>query len=260
MKYTEALYFTPFVLNLLRYLFIAGTAFLIFYVLFSRKFKTNKIQSKKAKRKDFLREISFSLQTIAIIASVIMLIVFTGLREHTQFYGDINQYPIWWVPISVVLALILHDTYFYWMHRSIHSKRLYRKVHYVHHRSINPSPWAAYSFGFLEGVLEALIAPIILFIIPIHPIGLIAFTMMSLFINVYGHLGFEITPKWFRKSFLFEILNTSVHHNLHHEKFNGNYGLYFRVWDRIMKTENPNYVKSFDAIQQKRFETKNKLI
>ena len=260
MKYTEALYFTPFVLNLLRYLLIAGTAFLIFYVLFSRKFKTNKIQSKKAKRKDFLREISFSLQTIAIIAGVIMLIVFTGLREHTQFYGDINQYPIWWVPISVVLALILHDTYFYWMHRSIHSKRLYRKVHYVHHRSINPSPWAAYSFGFLEGVLEALIAPIILFIIPIHPVGLIAFTMMSLFINVYGHLGFEITPKWFRKSFLFEILNTSVHHNLHHEKFNGNYGLYFRVWDRIMKTENPNYVKSYDAIQQKRFDTKNKLI
>ena len=81
--------------------------------------------------------------------------------------------------------------------------------------------------------------------------------MMSLFINVYGHLGFEITPKWFRKSFLFEILNTSVHHNLHHEKFNGNYGLYFRVWDRIMKTENPNYVKSFDAIQQKRFDKKN---
>ena len=260
MKSSSILFFTPFILNLLRYLLIAGTAFLIFYVLFSRKFKTNKIQSKKAKRKDFLREISFSLQTIAIIAGVIMLIVFTGLREHTQFYGDINQHPIWWVPISVVLALILHDTYFYWMHRSIHSKRLYRKVHYVHHRSINPSPWAAYSFGFLEGVLEALIAPIILFIIPIHPIGLIAFTMMSLFINVYGHLGFEITPKWFRKSFLFEILNTSVHHNLHHEKFNGNYGLYFRVWDRIMKTENPNYVKSFDAIQQKRFETKNKLI
>ena len=254
MKSSSILFFTPFILNLLRYLLIAGTAFIIFYILFSRKFKTNKIQSKKAKRKDFLREISFSLQTIAIIAVVIMLIVFTGLREHTQFYGDISQYPIWWVPISVVLALILHDSYFYWMHRSIHSKRLYRKVHYVHHRSVNPSPWAAYSFGFLEGLLEALIAPIILFIIPIHPIGLISFTMMSLFINVYGHLGFEITPKWFRKSFLFEILNTSVHHNLHHEKFNGNYGLYFRFWDRIMKTENPNYVKSFDAIQQKRFE------
>ena len=257
MKSSSILFLTPFILNLLRYLLIAGTAFLIFYVLFSKKFKTNKIQNKKAKQKDFIREISFSLQTIAIIAGVILLIVFTSLREYSQFYSDIHQYPIWWIPISVVLALVLHDSYFYWMHRSIHSKRLYRKVHYVHHRSINPSPWAAYSFGFLEGVLEALIAPIILFVIPIHPIGLIAFTMMSLFINVYGHLGFEITPKWFRKSFLFEILNTSVHHNLHHEKFNGNYGLYFRVWDRIMKTENPNYVKSFDAIQQKRFDKKN---
>ena len=43
------------------------------------------------------------------------------------------------------------------------------------------------------------------------------------------------------------------------QKFNGNYGLYFRVWDRIMKTENPSYFKTFDAIQQKRFGNKTKL-
>ena len=72
-------------------------------------------------------------------------------------------------------------------------------------------------------------------------------------VNVYGHLGYEIAPKWFRNSFLFEIINTSTHHNLHHHKFKGNYGLYFRIWDRIMKTEHPDYVKEYDKIQQRRF-------
>jgi sterol desaturase/sphingolipid hydroxylase (fatty acid hydroxylase superfamily) len=27
-----------------------------------------------------------------------------------------------------------------------------------------------------------------------------------------------------------------VYHNLHHERFNGNYGLYFTFWDRLMGT------------------------
>ena len=79
------------------------------------------------------------------------------------------------------------------------------------------------------------------------------FALVSFSIIVYGHLGYEVASKWLRFSFLFEILNTSVHHNLHHEKFKGNYGLYFRVWDRIMKTEHPDYVQRYDAIQKRRF-------
>ena len=75
----------------------------------------------------------------------------------------------------------------------------------------------------------------------------------SRLINVYGHLGYEVAPKWFRHSFLFECINTSVHHNLHHSQFKGNYGLYFRFWDRMMKTENPKYVQMYDALQEKRF-------
>lgn len=79
------------------------------------------------------------------------------------------------------------------------------------------------------------------------------FILGGFLINVYGHLGYEIAPKWFRYSVLFQILNTSTHHNLHHSKFKGNYGLYSRFWDRVMKTENPDYVKYYDQIQEKRF-------
>ncbi|MEM7019578.1 MAG: sterol desaturase family protein [Pseudomonadota bacterium] len=96
-------------------------------------------------------------------------------------------------------------------------------------------------------------APLILVLIPLSPIALILFTFLSFAINVYGHLGFEIAPKWFRYSILFELVNTSTHHNLHHAKFKWNFGLYFRVWDRIMGTEHPDYVKEYDLIQERRF-------
>lgn len=240
--------------NIFRYFLFAGIPFLIFYVLFPEKFSRNKIQSQLAKNKDFLREILHSMQTSIILGSTLIIFVFTPLRTYTQIYGNLADYPIWWIPVSVFLALIIHDSYFYWMHRIVHHPKLYKTVHLVHHKSINPSPWTALSFNFLEGIAEALIIPVIMCLIPIHPLALLIFAFLSLAINVYGHLGFEITPKWFRHSFLFEILNTSVHHNLHHSKFKGNYGLYFRVWDRLMKTENPDYVKEYDLIQKKRFE------
>ena len=32
-------------------------------------------------------------------------------------------------------------------------------------------------------------------------------------------------------------MNTATFHNLHHTSFNGNYGLMFRFWDRMLGTE-----------------------
>lgn len=248
-------YFIPIMANALRYFLFAGIPFLLFYYLYPNKFSKNKIQARFAKNKDFIREILHSLQTMGIIAGMGLLIIHSPLSEYTLFYRDLNAYPLWWIPMSIFLALVVHDTYFYWMHRTVHHPSLFKTIHLEHHKSTNPSPWASYSFHFTEGVLESIIAPILLFFIPMHPLALLLFTTASFSMNVYGHLGFEITPKWFRHSFLFEIMNTSTHHNLHHEKFKGNYGLYFRIWDRIMGTEHPDYVKNFDAIQLRRFGT-----
>ncbi len=246
-------YLITFSVILLRYFLFAGVAFLFFYKMFPKFFRKNKIQATLLQRKEIFRDIGHSIQSTVIFTVVVLLILKTPLIEYTQFYTDISTYGGWWIPISTVLALILHDTYFYWMHRTVHHPRLFRHVHLQHHKAVNPSPWAAYAFHFSEGILEALITPIILLALPLHPLALISFSLVSLAVNVYGHLGYEIAPRWFRHSWLFQVLNTSVHHNLHHSKFHGNYGLYFRVWDRIMGTEHPDYVRAYDALQQKRF-------
>lgn len=246
-------YLFPFVVNVLRYFIVAGLPFLIFYILFPDFFSKNKIQSRFAGRKDFFREILHSVQTTFILAGVALLIIYSPFSAYTKLYRDISAYPLWWIPASVLIALVMHDTYFYWMHRMVHHPKLFRRVHLLHHRSVNPSPWTSYSFHFIEGVLEGMIAPIVLMLVPMHPLGLILFTSASFVINVYGHLGYEVAPRWFRHSFLFEILNTSVHHNLHHKKFKGNFGLYFRVWDRLMGTEVPEYVAEYDKVQERRF-------
>ncbi len=241
------------VVNIARYFLFAGLPFLIFYILFPDVFSKNKIQSRWAKRTDFIREIFYSLQTTVIWAGVGYTVMKTPLIKYTQYYENLSDYPLWWIPVSIILAMAIDDTYYYWMHRTLHHPKLFKRIHLLHHKSVNPTPWASYSFHFFEAFLEVMVFPLILLLIPMHSIALILLILIGLALNVYGHLGFEIAPKWFRHSFLFELISTSTFHNMHHSKFNGNYGLYIRFWDRIMETEHPEYVKEYDRIQESRF-------
>jgi lathosterol oxidase len=253
MKEVFQILLTIFSITAIRYFVIAGLAFFLFYKVLINFYGKAKIQAKSANTKDFKREILQSMQTTAVFAVIAYLILYTPLRAHTRLYSNLADFPLWYLPVSLVLSLVVHDTYFYWMHRLLHHKKLFKLTHLVHHQSTNPSPWASYSFHFLEAWTEGLVLLVIVIVMPIHPVMLVWFTITGFIINVYGHLGFEIAPKWLRGSFLFEIINTSVHHNLHHSKFKGNYGLYFRLWDRLMKTEHPDYVKDYDRVQANRF-------
>jgi sterol desaturase/sphingolipid hydroxylase (fatty acid hydroxylase superfamily) len=39
---------------------------------------------------------------------------------------------------------------------------------------------------------------------------------------------------------------------MHHEQFNGNYGLYFTFWDKWMKTEIKDYEDRFNEVYRRR--------
>ncbi|MGO4293966.1 sterol desaturase family protein [Chitinophaga sp. RAB17] len=242
-----------FVFSALRYFALAGIPFVLFYLLMPTKLNRFKIQQKLASKKDFLREIWYSMQSTLVFTIITIVLLFTPLRQYTMIYSQLSDFPLWYIGVSVVLSLIVHDTYFYWMHRIMHHKKLFKLTHVVHHESTNPSPWTSYSFHFAEAIIEGGVLVVIACLMPLHPLSILLFTISGFVINVYGHLGYEIMPRWFRHSWAFEVFNTSVHHNLHHKKFRGNYGLYFRVWDRTMGTEHPDYVKEFDRLQAARF-------
>lgn len=249
LKYFFDLSFMGF----LQYFFLAGFCYWICYFLFKKALYNAKIQQQEVKKLDIVREVLHSAASSLIMAFMIFLVIYTPLNQFTKIYKNVDDYSVYWFVGSIFIGLVIHDTYFYWMHRLLHYRKIFKHVHLIHHKSTNPSPFAAYSFHFFEAVAEGLILPLVLFVIPLHPLSISIFVVSSLIINVYGHLGYEVAPKWLRKSMIFKILNTSVHHNLHHNKFKGNYGLYFRFWDQIMKTENPDYEKTYDKIQEKRF-------
>lgn len=227
------------------YFKFATIAFVLFYIILKKPMWFRKVQKKLPRLTDYGRDIMYSMISVSIFATVGMWTFYYG-REYTLRYNDIAEYGQVYLVFSWVLMFLIHDTYFYWMHRAMHHPILFKHVHLVHHKSTNPSPWTAYAFHPFEGFLEALIIPIIAFTIPTYGNSLTYFFLFQIIYNVYGHLGFELYPKGFHKTWLGKYVNTSVAHNLHHDKFHGNYGLYFLIWDRLFGTIRDDYDATYE--------------
>jgi len=241
-------YLTSFYIQGGRYLIAAGIGYLVFYVLRKKAFSSRKIQKALPTWKNISTELIYSFITILIFALVGLLLFIASKHGYTLIYNDISKYGYVYLVFSFFASVIIHDAYFYWMHRAIHHKSIFKYAHKVHHLSKNPTPWAAYSFHPIEGVAEAGIFPLLVFIMPFHPIVLVAFMVWQISFNVAGHLGYEIYPKKFMNSAWRYIFNSSTHHNMHHSKFKGNYGLYFSWWDRWMGTEFNDYKQTFNKV------------
>lgn len=234
-----------------RYLAAAAIAFVLFYVVLKRKVFYRKIQQRFPRNKDYAREIGFSLTTVCIVGFVVVFLHHPRIAPYTTRYRDIGQYGYTYYFLLFPVLFILHDTYFYFMHRLMHHRVLFRWFHLVHHQSTNPSPWAAYAFHPLEALVEQGIAVIFYFTIPIHITHLGIFFLMSIIYNVYGHLGYELYPKGFNKTWIGKWINTSFSHNQHHQYFKGNYGLYFLFWDRMLGTIREDYDSRFGELKKR---------
>lgn len=235
-----------------RYYLLAGLVFLLFYVVLKNNIVHKKIQLIFPKNRDYLREIGYSTITMLMFAFIPILFIYNpAVKPYTNLYPHISDYGWVYYFIAFPIMFIMHDTYFYWTHRIMHHKSVFNIMHLVHHKSTNPSPWAAYAFHPLEGIVEVGIFVIFLFTIPVHRSHIFFFFLMSIIYNIYGHLGWELYPKGFSKNWLGKWINTSVNHNQHHKHFKGNYGLYFLFWDRIMGTIRPDYDEAFEEVKNR---------
>lgn len=240
-----------YLFDLFRYLIPATIAFVVFWLIGRNAWKHRFIQNSFPKNSQLVKEFAYSMSTVVIFSFVGFCIYACEKAGITRLYYDVSQYGIAYMIFSFVLTLIFHDFYFYWTHRLMHHKRIFKYVHRVHHESTNPSPWAAYSFHPWEALIQALILPIMVFLFPLHPLIIFLFLTYMIVRNVIGHLGFEIFPKGFTKNKWLNWTTAVTHHNIHHERFNSNYGLYFSWWDRWMKTEDKKYHENFEEVKSR---------
>jgi Delta7-sterol 5-desaturase len=230
---------------------LVGIAYFVFWKLLKKRFANWRIQTKERFNDAQLkREMKNAIFTLAVGAMFACVVLYLSTKGYTKIYTDYAQQSPFWAFAGFFILLLVDDAWFYMCHRLMHHQRIYKYIHAEHHKSVDVNPFSSLSFHFLEPfILTFWIFPLSM-LMPIYAPVLGLVQLWGLLENIKSHLGYEFYPKKFNQSWL-RFLTTSTHHNMHHEKFNGNYGIHFRIWDRLFGTEFKDYEENFDAIKDR---------
>ncbi|XP_038610032.1 lathosterol oxidase isoform X1 [Tachyglossus aculeatus] len=208
---------------LLLYLFFGS---LNYYLVFDHSLK---------KHPQFLenqvqREIKYSIQSLPWISIPTVALFLAEVRGYSKLYDNIEDSSYGWfgVIISMLSFLFFTDMLIYWIHRFLHHKLLYKRLHKPHHLWKITTPFASHAFHPVDGFLQSIPYHIYPFCFPLHKV---VYLGLYICVNVWTisiHDGDFRVPK-----FLQPIINGSAHHTDHHLYFDYNYGQYFTLWDRI---------------------------
>jgi Delta7-sterol 5-desaturase len=135
-----------------------GSVMLIVYVLVWRVFRKRlaryRVQRKqRADGAQIRSEIRHGL--LSALTGAITSVVIIGLSEIglTTLYTDYDKHGWLWSVSCLPVLWLIDDAWFYWVHRMLHYKPLYRLIHRVHHDSIDVTPFTSMSFHFAEAFL-----------------------------------------------------------------------------------------------------------
>lgn len=220
------------------FFFIVARYFLFvgpFYVVFwhRKALRVNQLHDQKIQPNQIQFEIQWSLISSFVFAFFGWVLAVMWQQGWTLIYLPFNQYPLWYLPLSLLFASLIHEVYFYFTHIFMHRPKWFKRLHSYHHRSIKTSPWACFSFNPGEALIQAAFLPLLVLILPLHPVIILIYLVFMTLTAISNHLGYElIQNQQVRNWFI-----SGTHHALHHQNPRGNYGLYFCFMDRLFKTE-----------------------
>ncbi len=221
-----------------RYLVFSGLAYWLLWQRGGEKLRAKRLNRDRPMRRAVMQEIRLSLLSSVLYAAPAAVTLVAWLHGGTLIYSDWSAYGgVPYLLLSAFVYLAIQDSYYYWAHRLMHHPRLFRYMHAGHHRSRQPTPFASFAFDPAEALATAWLLPALAFVIPIH-IGLVVLLLALMTVTaVLNHSGWEVLPERFVDGPIGRHLVSATHHGLHHTRFSANYGLYFRFWDRVMRTD-----------------------
>lgn len=232
-----------------KFLTLAVLPYFIFWKWFPEKFKRYKIQIPERQKPQIATELKYSL-FILLFQALLFWSIKVGVEQKVfDIYQGFGTRGWWSEILAFVGYFVIYDAYFYWTHRLFHHGWLYKKVHVVHHKSLNPTPLAIYSFHPLEAVVGLLYFYPVLYFFPMSLETFIVLVILTDLGNLAGHLGYEFLPKALVNGPFGAWITTPTHHNMHHQYSKSNYGLYWNGWDKLFKTMHARTNEEFNRVK-----------
>jgi sterol desaturase/sphingolipid hydroxylase (fatty acid hydroxylase superfamily) len=146
------------------------------------------------------------------------VLTFWAQANHKVPLADWRAHPYYCFLLLCFIPLF-HEVHFYLVHRLIHWRPLYRHIHSLHHKNVNPGPWSGLSMHPVEHLLY-FSGVLLHWIVPSNPLHVLYHLQLAALSPSIGHCGFERVL--LRRAIPIETGNYM--HYLHHKHFVVNYG------------------------------------
>ena len=158
-------------------------------------------------------------------------------------YLDMRQHPIYAVLLTLAVVYFRYF-HFYFIHRLIHWKPLYKICHSLHHRNINVGPWSGLSMHPIEHIFY-FSCVFFNWIVPSSPFHAIFNLLHAGISPAVGHAGFHRMVVNGDTS----VPSDSYFHYLHHRLFTVNFGVEVFPLDWWFKTQHDGSPESLARIR-----------
>ncbi len=149
-------------------------------------------------------------------------------------WGLLQQWDMPW-PWTVLLGVLLMDLVIYWQHRLFHAVPLLWRLHRVHHADHDLDVSSALRFHPLEILLSLLIKMSCIVLFGVPALAILVFEVLLNGMAMFNHANLHIPTSLDR--ILRWLLVTPdvhrIHHSIHAEELNSNYGFNILWWDRL---------------------------
>lgn len=169
----------------------------------------------------------------ARIRAIVFALVFIPVAEATNrlfaYPRPLLSFP---ALLSIPLAALLYDFFYYWLHRAQHAMPFLWRLHAVHHSVEELGALGGYHH-VSEAPLKALLVAIPAALFLPLPSGLVGFLIG--FHGIYLHSATRLNFGRFAKV-IADNRTHRIHHSLEARHFDKNFGALTMLWDRLFGT------------------------
>ncbi|KAL0912511.1 hypothetical protein M5K25_018488 [Dendrobium thyrsiflorum] len=169
---------------------------------------------------------------------VVLLLLFTVARSDSGVVLPQPSLPV--IILQFFVAMVVVDTWQYFLHRFMHmNKFLYKHIHSKHHSLVVPYAFGSFYNHPLEGLILDTVGGALSFLISgMTPRTAIYFFSFATIMAIEDHCGVWLPGNLLHVFFK----NNSAYHDIHHQLYGTKYNFsqpFFITWDKILGTHMP---------------------
>lgn len=195
------------------------------------------------RRKTRLRKIRWPSNLGIVALNALLLTLAPISAVGAALFALFNQFGLLtWLELSlwpsIILSLLLLDLTIYWQHRLFHAIPQAWPIHRMHHTDTEFDVTTALRFHPIEIVISMLIKAAVIILIGAPVLAVIAFEIILNATAMFNHGNIKL-PAAVDKVLRLLIVTPDmhrVHHAIHGDEYNRNYGFNLSLWDRLFSS------------------------